>query len=312
MIVGLSNRVLPVNSGVFSITPGRYCKEVENIIEIAKYKGYRLPTDYQLRMLNFYINEQKLNGIWVKRDFVYMFGYNSLFTRYGKHENTSAGELNLLDSFTLIDLKKPTRSATLVQTDQSPFFNEIGVKNNSSIVADGYIDTNYYPTTDAINWTQDNASFCVYVSNRGTQVGGGGEQIIGLRDSGVTRRICSLNIRTATDTTTGNLNRSNDGGEATFVAAGVSEVAGFHSLDRTASNLTTYYKNGASAGTSAQASGTFNSSTLSIWLLAGNPGGNEWRRSGLSIACGGGSLGATLQKIDYDIFTQFRTKLGYQ
>lgn len=312
MIRGVSNRVNHVNTGVFGITPGRYSKELEAVIQAAKKAGYLIPPSFQLRLVDIYIKELIVNQIWQKRDFVYLLGYNSYYSNRDRFTTVSATEIiNQGLKFSLIDLKKPSRIATLFQTAQSPFYNRAGWQNNTSIAAVGYIDTNFYPATDAIQWTQNNASFCVYVSKDGDQTGVNGENIIGLRDTSVTRRICTLNIRTGANETNGNLNRSNDGGEATFVASGVTEVGGYHSLDRTASNLTTYYKNGASAGTSAQASGTFNGSALSVKMLR-TTGGTEWKRSPLGYCCGGASLGATLQKIYYELFTNLRIKLGYQ
>jgi len=316
MIVGLTNKVNPINPGVFALANNTYCHELESVIRVAVSYGYRLPTDFQLRCINAYIQDLKSAGIWERRDTVFLFGLNSLFTNYNNFSIVQAGHVSLLSPFTYIDLKNPSRIGQLIQTDNSPFFNRCGLQNNTSIAAAGYFVTNFYPGSANNKWLQNDANFTVYISSMGDQTSApaGGQQIVGLTDTGTPRRVASFVARSTTDTTTGNLNRSNNGGEVTFVAAGVTEQAGKHSLDRTASNLTTYYKNGVSVATSAQASGTI-PSTYPIALLTQWVDGvanAQYKRSPLGMFAGGGSLGATLEKLDYEIFTQFKNKIGYQ
>lgn len=310
-------KVLPDISGGMAISNGKYCKELEAVIRAAKRKGYQLPTDFQLRMLNFYIQEQISNSIWDKRDSVFMFGYNSLFTHYNNFGDViNSPEFGRRQMrFSLVDLKQPNRVVSLMSTDGTPFWNKAGIQNNNTVVASGYIDTGYCPNTSGNKWLQNDASFCFYLSKLGGQAADSSMIPFGIRDTTNSRRIASLQVRISGDITLGNLNRSNDAANSTFVASGVTEWAGYHSLDRTASNLTTYYKNGESAGTSAQASGTFNGSTLNAYLLAWNENGTAgflYKKTPLGMWAGGGSLGARLQKIDNDIYKDFRTKLGYE
>jgi len=57
MINTISNSIpYHANHGVFSTPLGRYCPEVERAIRYARYRGIAIPTEYQLKMLSFYIN----------------------------------------------------------------------------------------------------------------------------------------------------------------------------------------------------------------------------------------------------------------
>lgn len=306
-----------VGHGVFSIPNLKFSKELENVISVANSRAYELPTKYQLKIIDNHINELIANKIWSKLDSFFIFGTGSLRSYYNGFTSIgSANGLNRVLQFNLIDLKNPNRIAALTQVDNSPWMNQAGLQNNTNIVADGHLNTNYYPGASGNNWQQNNASFCVTISRLGDQSANNtnGQQIVSLTDSGAARRVASFVPRSTTDTTTGNINRSNNGAEVTFIAAGVSEQGGNHSLDRTASNLTTYYKDGASVATSAQASGTV-PNNYPIVLLAQNidlTTFTEYRRAPVSIFSAGASLGASLQKINHQIIASTISKFGYK
>jgi hypothetical protein len=292
-----------------------FCEELKRVLDVAKGKAYQIPVD-SLKYVNTAIQEWKANGIWALRDSIFLFGLNSPQSDFNNFNIIQAGFRNPIIPFSYIDLRNPSRIGTLVQENNSPWFNRAGLQNNPSISASGHFVTNYYPGAAGNKWQQNSASFSVYVSQMGDQSAnsGGGQQIVGLTDSGATRRVASLVVRSSADATAGNINRSNNSGEVTFVASGVTEQAGQHSLDRSASNQTTYYKNGSSVATSAQASGTV-PNNYPIVLMAQNVDMTtftRYKRAPLSFFGAGASLGANLQKLDYQIFTDLRTKIGYK
>jgi len=299
-------------SGHFAIIdPYKYCPELDAVIAVAKSKGYRLPTDYQLRCLNDYINEQKSNGIWQRKDLLYNFLYNSLYSR----QLTLAGLEGTnfypsIESFCRLNLINPLKyeldKVFYSPTDTiNPYYSPIGAINPNNAYP-GYYNTNFIPGVDGVNWSRNSASITSYFSN--------------FRDQSAINFPCGSSNSTISCSSTfspnnggntrGAINRTGTG--ANVLVSSVSSGVGFHHLDRSASNLTSYYKNGVFVTSNTFASATLDT-TYPFFICARNVSGTGIRyfANPLGMISFNSSLGATLQKIDYEIFTQFRTKLGY-
>jgi len=296
------------------VDPYKYCSELDLVIAVAKSKGYVLPTDYQLRMLNFYINEQKSNRIWELRDLVYVHGFNTLLNDgRGIGNPNKESQRSTIENFTKLNFKSPlqyelTRTTVIdASSARFPYLGATGWGNGNG--TNSYLSTGW-TQANGINWQQNSASFSVYVANNTNNIETAGE-CLGSIDTVAAR--CQLRfIPWRADNTAGIRINKTSGGLPTPIGTTTTNIGYWHG-DRSASNLTTLFKDGISIGTVATASATM-LSTQPIYITAFNSTGsigNTFQAGLLSIVALGGSLGSTLQKIDYEIFTQFRTKLGY-
>jgi hypothetical protein len=308
-------------SGHFHISdPYKYCAELDLVIQVAKSKGYQLPTDYQLRCLNDLINELKSNTIFSRYDFLYVQGYGSLRSFILTNDGLAAGVLgttkehftDTLEKFVGLNIVNPNRYE-LIRIPSSrpriPYYNAKGWINVQGL-ASGSFNTQYVAGVNGVNWTQNNAGISVYSCDTTFYTSAANSVIIGDRDSvtgGVTRSSCSLIPSNGTHAQC----QINSAG-TTFNIANT-DGRGFFRLERTASNLNTLYRNGVQLGTNTQASLAV-TSIQPIYLMARNLDGvqNVSFGGGLSFASAGGALGSTLQKIEYELFTRFRTKLEFQ
>lgn len=304
-----------VGKGVFSIPNQRYCKELEDVIAVANSKGYLLPTDYQLRMLNVYINELKLNRIWSKSDIHYVFGYggaNSIYPAltfgagepYRRNNLGDFSKLNLINP-NQFELTRGTNGAT--NKLSYPYHSTLGWKIGIGAANDtGYLDTGWIIGVNNVKYTLNDAGISFYMST--FDEGTGNDTITGFSDS-VAGRTTTIVPSNGTNI----LVRINTSGAGANAISNTTSQ-GYYIVERTASNLTTVYKNGVSIGTTARASLSL-ANTYPVYILSQNNTGTSsgaWLKNPLSFIRYGASLGATLQKTDYEIFTAFRTKLGYQ
>jgi hypothetical protein len=286
------------------IDPYKYCAELDAVISVAKSKGYQLPTDYQLRCLNTYINEQISNGIWSKRDLLYLFGYGGInvfqiSTNPRLLDNQVLRiqrELGALNNFVKLNFINPhkfeitcpldsiTNAYKIMLTDKGIF--KVPASNTQT-----QYETNYVPSTDAVNYSLNNASQTTY-SPSDLQVAEGNQFFINASGA-----INLLTLWNSINRTVYNINSTTQRSKT-----GVTESVGYHHFERTSSVLTTYYKNGVSIDTTAAVSTSVPSVQITLLQRA---------NIAMSFYALGLSLGATLQKIDYELFTQLRTKLGY-
>jgi hypothetical protein len=281
------------------------------VIQVAKSKGYQLPTDYQLKCLNVYINELISNGIWQRRDLLYVHGFNTLLNDgTGIGNPSSESKRYTIEKFASLNFKSPlqyelTRVTAGGTSARFPYLGAQGWGNGSSTTS--YLSTGW-AQTNAVNWQQNSASFSLYISDNTNNNQGQGN-VFGIQDTTANRSIRFFPW-----------NASNVAGIRINTTAGIpvsigstSTNIGYWHGDRSASNLTTLYYNGVSNGTVNTASQTL-TSNIPLFLTATNQIGtpiNTFNFGFVSSFALGASLGATLQKIDFEIFTQFKNKLGY-
>lgn len=302
--------------GAFGIIVGDYCTELKDVLSVAKSKGYDTPTKFQLLMIDFLLKELKASGVFRLYDCLYVSGLNSSKSQISRSTNSEfindPYNPNTLIAFSTINIKNPLQfNCTIINggDNRLPLYTARGIKS-VSLTGNPGLDTGYVPKDlTGANWTQNNAGFFCYVAdndNKSTT----NMLVAGSRDT-VNNRSYLAFAPNFGGQITGQINVTT-GGVSNFGA--ITNSNGFFRLERTASNLTTCYLNSVSTGTNAGASSTL-LATTSMYILARNIDGavsNTWRNNPISFIGFGASLGSTLQKIEYEIFTQFRTKLGYQ
>ena len=311
-----SNQASQRGSSHFNIIDAsRYCKELDDVIAVANMNGYTLPTDYQLRCTNTLVNELVSNSIFKTYDLLYIsgLGYGNIRPYTLANASLTPVDERFINyntgPFTYINYKNPKlyklSRVNTSGTAIAPFHSQYGQSNIAGIGVGslGYFDTGYVPGTNGINWTLNNAGCSVYAPSVG-QTGNG--TIIGTNDTVNTRIAFTLLISNGT-----NLQTRINGLNTTFNTANT-DVSGFFRIDRSASNLTTVYKNGVSIGTNTGTPSSM-TGTTSLFILSQNLNGSptsSWPGC-CSFVSLGASLSSSLQKIEYELFTQFRSKLGY-
>lgn len=105
------------------------------------------------------------------------------------------------------------------------------------------IDTNVDPTSPFYQYAQNSASISVWSRTSGQRTG----LTMGQLSSGR----ASLITRNGSDQAVGSINNTS----LVTLASGVTDGSGLFTLSRTASNLTTLYRNGVSIGSTAQSAG---------------------------------------------------------
>lgn len=303
--------------GAFGIITGRYCSELVNVINVAKAKGYKLPTDYQLRCLDVLIKELKEVKVFQTYDLLYIYGYNSL-DKYAQKEAfgsvlfSNTGELPRPDfeKFTLLNFIDPTSFELQIQRSPTrnnyPFTNELGWTSGKAGVDFGGLDTGWVAGVDGINWTQNNAGgFCYtheYLPNAAS--------VFGVQDGSVTRTTFYLLTNNASNAVVGRINGNNT--NRTYVSAGgVSTGNGHHRLQRTGASASAYYRDGVQLGTSTGASATM-TGTYSLWALGYSTNGvrSSCDTSPMSYCGLGSALTDAQVKHESDIFKNYREKLA--
>jgi len=327
-LVGNDKRTLHLNSGVFSIPSLRYCKEVEDTIRTAKFLNYMQPTEYQLRVLSDTISELKTNRIWSEYDVCWAFGYNSQLAYEKSFRYADVGSGNLifpttvvfqerprspLENFTFLNLKNPLAfQCSLVKgtiRPNYPFYSEKGwCSGNPGGGTDfGALSTNWVAKDNGVKWTQNNAGGMIYLNKENdTAVNA---YCIGDLDSVNTRTTFRLMPYGASGQIIGLINTNNT--TRTYVASGITTAGGVNRLERTSSTLATFYRDGVSLGTNTNTGSTI-LSTLPLYICAFNQDGSRIagiRNAVMSVALGA-ALGATLTKVEADIWTNYAAKMG--
>jgi hypothetical protein len=296
-----------VNSGVFGIVTGKFCKEVEYCIAVAKSKGYVLPTDYQLRMLSYYINELKSNSIWSAFDLFYLFSYNSLLSNNNVKGTAVGNMLNdfNIGNFTKINLIEPDKYELQREDFSSPagawnpYYSKIGWDNSTNVSSGGkYFNTLWNPAL-ALKYSQNDAAITGFVENYNDRAAC---KIGGVQPSSGARGHIQLQ---ANGTWTGSINSTANQNYSTGNASNI----GYHHVQRTASNLTTWYHNNSSVGTSTAASSTPPTDNFLI-LYNGNGGFSTVALMPVGLFRVGASLTEKQRKTDYELYINFRTQLG--
>lgn len=249
-----------VGKGVFSIPNQRYCKELEDVISVAKNKSYLLPCEYQLKMLNFYINELKYNNQWNNNDLIYWFAYND--ERSDSLFNSNVGiprfTNETLKGFSSLNLKNPFLYECTIgiglSMGNNPRLTKYGWMNtyNSGATQGVWIQTNW-ATNNGINYTQNSARISFAVNSYNDNVIG----TIGFAGNGGTSNVI---ISMAT----GDLRWRLNDNTTTATATALTKRSGLHSVNRSASNAVQWYLDGTSIATKTTVSSALNSNILRI------------------------------------------------
>ncbi|QMP88452.1 putative YapH protein [Flavobacterium phage vB_FspP_elemoC_3-9B] len=135
MFISIANAI-----GVNRASGVKYDSDYQAVLNYATTQGYTLPSASQQIIQNQLVIDLKAGGIWNKLDVLYIFA------------NDGGGD------FGTLNWKSPlANQATLINT---PTFttNEGFIGNGTS----SYIDTNFTPSTDGVNYQLDNASRYFY------------------------------------------------------------------------------------------------------------------------------------------------------
>lgn len=136
---------LPVKSlNTIYITRG-YIAELITIIDFAITAGYALPNELDLRKLNTLIKNLKFDYIWDRLDLLYIFA--------------NSGDNN----FRTLNYINPTQFKGSVLGDLVPMLS--GFEGNGS---NGYIRTNFAPSTQGTNYLGNDASRICYAYKAST------------------------------------------------------------------------------------------------------------------------------------------------
>lgn len=116
------------------------------LLSQATTDGYTAASGTTLTALDAYIKGLKADGIWSKLDILYVFATNG---------DSDFATYNILDPTTF--------QATKVNAPT--FTSNQGFTGNGT---SSYLDTNYNPSTNGVNYTLNNASFGIYTRNTNT------------------------------------------------------------------------------------------------------------------------------------------------
>jgi len=321
MILTPSSNPFNVNHGAFSIPLARYCRELEDVIAVAKSKGYKLPTHFQLKIISNLINELKSNGIFSRYDVIYITGLNSLHSRPNNYPNVGiVSDVLFMDTiadFTTLNIKNPLLFQLIRYsgTRALPYYSDIGWNNRFGLASggqSGYFDTQWIPGTHGVNWTRNDAGASCYIG-KDLYSTSGNTMMMGTRDT-INSRIALHFIPQNGTNFQGNINTAS-------TIANFNNTLGFNEstfrLQRTGASALSVYKDAVQLGSTSTAGSQTVIGTTSVYLLGRNsdgaidsvisPGTNP-----ISIVALGGSLSLTQVKTESEIFKSFVTSLNYK
>jgi uncharacterized repeat protein (TIGR02059 family) len=201
----------------------------------------------------------------------------------------------------VIDWINPTgTSATIVNSPTwTQYQGYVGSSGN-------YINTNYNPTDDAVNWLQNSATMVIY--SRTAKTANSGQYEFGC--FGTNRSW--INIHRTTNRTRWILNSNSSGDEETTAESEIDGLA-MHGYDRAESSLSRMYKRGVEVNKSNSKAST-GLPIDDFFVTSVSSGGTPVLPSPaqISLVFLGGSLGATKQLALYNAFQTLMTYYGTQ
>lgn len=215
------------------------------------------------------------------------------------------GNWTLLDRFWLFAQDNQTNSLTSIVNPTSSVATEVSspgwtsLQGYTSNGTTSYINTNYTPSTDAVNFTQNSATQFIYsrTDSQEASLQGGG----GLANLHATH----LNIRNSSDQI---LSRTN-GTTATGAISNTSSL-GFFTAVRSSFTAVTFYRNGSSLGSPASNTST-GLATVKLYALSNNNNGTAANFSTRQIAVYGFGSGSINQATFYTRVLNLATELGF-
>lgn len=163
--------------------------------------------------------------------------------------------------------------------------------------ATSYLNTNYNPATNAVNYTQNNGSILSYTRSdiaEGGVLMGGRAALNG----------CILNSENASNNANGRINA------ATGATVAITTSTGLFAIERTSSTLSTLYRNGSSLGTTPTVSQAIDSQN--IYICAFNVNGSAGSFSTRQISISGIGSGDINALTFYNAIQAYMTSLGTQ
>ena len=172
-------------AGLTDIVGFAYEDEYQAILDRATTLGYSLPSDAVKLKQNTLLASMKADGVWAKLDVFYVFAVDN---------NASA--------FATLNWKNPNANQASIASSPT-FVNNGGFQGNGT---SSFIDTNYNPSTQGVNYTLNNASIYFFphaLSGTSVLTGTSGLENRTTRSSSVQQRINqgSLSLPTAFDFT---------------------------------------------------------------------------------------------------------------
>jgi len=133
--------------GIFSQVGVSIDADYQAVLDYATTQGYTLPSSSQQALQNQLVVDLKDAGVWSKLDVFYVFATDG---------DSDFASINWKDpnSFEVTEVNSPT------------FTTDVGFTGNGT---SSYISTNYIPNTDAINYSQNNASMMYFRQNNVSQ-----------------------------------------------------------------------------------------------------------------------------------------------
>lgn len=220
-----------------------YSTEYQTVLDYATAQGYTLPEEWDKQQEDALVRLLVSSGIWAQSDQIF---------------NLSAtGDRN----FALINIKNPgTKNATLSATAPTWEKGEGFFGNGSS----AYIRTNFIPSTDGVNFIQDNAGVFVYIPE---DYAGNNSHVDYGANNTSTVNATHASLRTVTNNCVFRVNSTNG-----ITIAGNTSASGSYGFSRSGATTTKLFKNGVQLGATSAAASTGLTSN-EIYLCAYNNGG---------------------------------------
>ena len=252
----------------FSIPSGTsFDSDYQVILDKAVSLGYTLPSSNTQTLQNTLLTSLKTDGVWDKLDIFYVFAVD-----------------NNASEFATINWKNP--NALLNTPTQSTLINAPEFVNNGGFQGNGtssYIDTNFNPATQGVQYTQNNASRYFFVHAISTTAG---------RFDGNSNTNRNTMVRGLT-----NAQRINAGTNTASIALDIVNAVTTKAIHRTSATDITAF-NGLTGISATQTSATMDS-TNQLILKAGSQNGGH--------TCAAYAMGASLISENTDFVNAFDT-----
>src|SRR5690606_1196126 len=142
------NRATNIEERLLSTKTFKLGSEVKNAVYSNLILGNNIPKLNTMIAIDEFIRSLKTAGIWSKLDIFSLFQMND----------------NTLADFALYDYKRDT----FMTSYGGMIYDEFGYQGNG---IDGYIDTEFNPSTSGVNYTQNDASRLFWLSKNPTGAG---------------------------------------------------------------------------------------------------------------------------------------------
>lgn len=234
------------------------------------------PDDARKELIDDLVGALKTAGVWTKLDVLYLVA---------AHDAQAAR----------VNWKSPG-TYDLTAVNSPTFTTDRGYAGDGTT---SYLTTGFDPSGGGFNYTQNSVSIGAWARS-GADTGSLGATLIGATTA-------FLIPRSTSDTLRG---RTNQGSSSNCSDTSITTRFGLSVLNRSASNLTTGYRNGVAKGTYATASTALSAAAFFVGAMnnAGTPA--SFVDNQISAAFLGGSLDGTEQTDTYNALATYMTAVG--